>query len=267
VTQFIEANGRRYGCDLRGAGPNLVLLHAGICNRHMYDPLVEAFESDFRILNYDQASFGDSPAPPDPISPVHDLFGLMDAAGMPEAVLVATSFGTRVAFDATLANPQRVRAVVAAGPGLSGRAASDSMVALNAEVDGAIDAGDLTLANELEMRIWLDGVGRRDPVDPGVRNTVAAMNYVLLQDAVAGAELSELPPRRPATENLTSIRCPVLLVVGEYDQPHVRDTARMIAEQAPAANLVTVPATAHLPSLERPKFFNELLRDFLVSLS
>lgn len=266
MTQFIVANSRRYGCDLRGSGPNLVLLHAGICNRHMYDPLLVAMEAEFRILNYDQAAFGDSPVPSDPIAPVHDLMGLMDAAGMRDAVLVGTSLGSRVAFDAALAAPGRVRAVVAAGPGLSGRASSERMIALGAEVDRAVEAADLTLANELEMRIWLDGVGRTTPVDPAVRKTVASMNYVLLEAAAAGAELQELPPRRAAADNLASVRCPVLVAVGDCDQPHILETARMIADQAPAATLVTIPETAHLPSLERPRIFNELLREFLVSL-
>lgn len=267
MTRFVEANGRRYGCDLRGAGPNLVLLHAGICNRHMYDPLIEALQTEFRILNYDQASYGDSPTPPDPISPVHDLMGLMDAAEMGEAVLVGTSLGSRVAFDAALAAPERVRALVAAGPGLSGRVASDAMVALGEEVDHAAEGGDVALANELEMRIWLDGVGRTEPVDPTVRSTVAAMNRALLEAALAGDELRELPPRRPAIDNLASVRCPVLVVVGACDQPHILETAEMIANGVPTVTLVTIPETAHLPSLERPPLFNQLLREFVLQLS
>ncbi|MEA2681787.1 MAG: hypothetical protein QOK05_115 [Chloroflexota bacterium] len=266
MTRVIEANGRRYGCDLSGTGPAIVLLHAGICNRHMYDPLVEALGADFRVLNFDQAGFGDSPPPPDPISPVHDLIGLMDAVGMPVAVLVGTSLGSRVAFDAALAAPARVRALVAAGPGLSGRASSAGMVALGEEVDRAFEAGDIALANELEMRIWMDGVGRTAPVDPAVRTLVASMNQRILEDASVGAELQELPPRRPATDNLGSVRCPVLVVVGECDQPHILETSRMIEQDVPDSTVVGIPETAHLPSLERPKIFAELLRGFLTRL-
>jgi pimeloyl-ACP methyl ester carboxylesterase len=266
VTEFLEVNGRRYACDVSGSGPAVVLLHAAICNRHMYDPLIGDLEGDYRVLAYDQPGFGDTPLSGGHVSPVHDLAGLMDAVGMADAVLIGTSFGSRVAFDAALAIPNRVRAVVAAGPGLSGRQSTPGLQRAMVEVDAALQAGDVELANELEMRIWLDGVGRVRPVDSAVRVTVANMNRRILQDEMEGRSIEELPPRRAATANLSSIRCPVLVVVGECDQPQCVETAALIAHGVPDSRLVTLPETAHLPSLERPEEFTALVRDFLASL-
>ena len=266
MTAFLEVNGRRYACDLRGSGPAVVLLHAAICNRHMYDPLVAALESDFRLLAYDQPGFGETPLPGGHVSPVHDLAGLMDAAGMPAAVLIGTSFGSRVAFDAALALPGRIRGIVAAGPGLSGRQAAPGLQAAMVEVDAALQAGDVDLANELEMRIWIDGVGRTRPVDGALRGRVAAMNRAVLQDEVEGRSIEELPPRRAASANLPSISCPVLVVVGACDQPHCIETAGLIAGEVPGARLVTLPETAHLPGVERPAEFAALVRAFMAQL-
>lgn len=42
---------------------------------------------------------------------------------------------------------------------------------------------------------------------------------------------------------------------------------RALAGGAPNATLVSIPETSHLPGLERPLIFNELLRTFLVGLA
>lgn len=266
MTEFLEVNGRRYACDLRGQGPAMVLLHASIADRRMYEPQLRDLEGDFRLLTYDQPGFGETPPAQDPISPVHDLMGLMDAAGMDDAVLVGTSFGSRVAFDAALTVPQRVEAVVAAGPGLSGRVISGALKMASMDVDAALVTGDIDLANELEMRIWVDGVGRARPLDPMLRATVAAMNLANLKTELAGNQLQELPPRRAAADSLSSIGCPVLVVVGECDQPHCLETARLIGQRVPGAQVVRMPQTAHLPSLEHPTAFSDLVRKFVKGL-
>ena len=266
MTDFFSVNGTRYAADLRGSGPAVVALHAGIATRHMYDLLLAGLEVDHRVLAYDQPGYGDSELPAGPIAPELELLSLMDQAEMPSAVLVGTSFGCRVAFDAALAAPDRVRAIVASGAGLSGRKVPQSLQDAFDEVDRAADTGDLDLANELEMRIWVDGVGRSAPVDPGVRAAVAAMNRSLLEEAAAGREAEELGPERPAVDHLAEVRCPVLIVVGECDQPYSIETATMIADQVPNVRLVRLPETAHLPSLERPAEFNRLVREFIAAL-
>lgn len=267
MSRFFTINGTRYAADLRGSGPALVALHAGIATRRMYEPLLADLETDHRVLTYDMPGFGESEVPAGPISPHLELLSLMDQAEMPEAVLVGTSFGCRVAFDAALAAPDRVKGLVAAGVGLSGRKAPGDLEGAFREVDMAAEVGNLQLANELEMRIWLDGVGRSQRVDAGVRAAVAAMNLTVVEAAAAGREAEELEPEILAAEHLAEISCPVLVVMGENDQPHCRETAHLIAEQVPNARLVTMPAVAHLPSFERPDEFNRLVREFVAGLS
>jgi len=242
------------------------MLHAAISNRHMYDPLVEALGTGVRVLWYDQPGFGETPLPGGHVSPVHDLAALMDACGMEQAVLVGTSFGSRVAFDAALAIPGRVRAIVAAGPGLSGRQAAPALQASIVEVDAALQAGDLDLANELEVRTWIDGVGRTRPVEASVRAAVLSMNLPILRDELEGRSIEELPPRRAAVDHLASVNCPVLVVVGACDQPHCIATARMIAAEVPGARVVNMDETAHLPSLERPAEFASLCWELINAL-
>jgi pimeloyl-ACP methyl ester carboxylesterase len=179
---------------------------------------------------------------------------------------VGTSRGSRVAVDAALAEPGRVAGLVLAGPGLSGREASPELLEALNEVEVALATGDVDLANELELRIWIDGNGRSRPVDPAVRAAIGEMNRAVIEREIRGETTVELPPRRRAVDSLGSLACPVLVILGECDQPQCVETARMIVEGAPRAELLTLAETAHVPSVERPEKFSRAVLDFLVEL-
>jgi pimeloyl-ACP methyl ester carboxylesterase len=55
----------------------------------------------------------------------------------------------------------------------------------------------------------------------------------------------------------------VLLVVGGHDLETVRLAADRLQAQAPRVRRVDVPDAAHLPSMEEPEAFLELLLDWV----
>ena len=69
--------------------------------------------------------------------------------------------------------------------------------------------------------------------------------------------------RWPEPKPLSSLRQPTLVLVGEHDTPDFRAIADRIAREAPDARLEVVPGARHLPSLEAPDVFDELLVGFL----
>jgi pimeloyl-ACP methyl ester carboxylesterase len=58
----IEVEGTLLAYDEIGAGPPLVLVHAAIADRRMWDPLLPLLADAFRIIRYDARGFGESPA-------------------------------------------------------------------------------------------------------------------------------------------------------------------------------------------------------------
>jgi 3-oxoadipate enol-lactonase len=72
----------------------------------------------------------------------------------------------------------------------------------------------------------------------------------------------DLPLDPPVVGRLHEIRVPMLLIVGELDQPSAPEQSAFIAEHVPHAERVSLP-TAHLPSMERPNPFNEIVLAFL----
>ena len=121
-----------------------------------------------------------------------------------------------------------------------------------------------TRRSRVNVRAWVDGLRSPDAVDPAVRDFVGRMQREAFEIPEWDAELfpeHELSP--PAARRLAEIECPVLVVVGEADQPSVIETAERIATEAPRARLVIWPDAAHMLNLERPDAFARLVRDFL----
>ena len=77
------------------------------------------------------------------------------------------------------------------------------------------------------------------------------------------AAMKERPDSRPL---LAEIDVPVLIVCGEDDQLIPVSDAEEMRDALPNAELAIIPGAGHLPNLEQPLEFNELVWDFLESL-
>ena len=53
------------------------------------------------------------------------------------------------------------------------------------------------------------------------------------------------------------------MLAGDHDQPDIHATAARLARELPRAETATIPGAAHLPSMERPAAFDELVLAFL----
>ncbi len=244
----------------QGAGAPLVLLHAGICDRRLWDGVVERLTGR-SWLRYDLRGFGESTLPEASYEPYRDLLGLLDARGIDRAALVGVSFGGGVAIDAAIAAPDRVAALVGVCTGPFGREWPDDLMRQAEDADRAAEAGDLEQAIELELRMWVDGPQRApDELDPAQRELARDMNRAAWR-AGNGGEGVEVQPL--AVGRLDEIRAPTLVVDGELDQPHSRQGCRLLADGVPGARYVLMPGVAHLPPLEQPEAFVREVTDFL----
>ena len=254
--------------DVTGSGPAVLLVHEGIADRRMWDPQWERWSDRFTLIRYDQRGFGESDDPAAGFSLHGDALAVLDAVGVDQAHLIGASMGGRAALDLTLAAPDRVAALVAVVATPSGWEHSADLLARFEEVEAAYESGGLEAANEVELRMWVDGE-QRDPeqVDPTLRSKVSRMNYAALQREEAleqqGLEVepTELDP--PAIGRLAEVTAPVLVVTGALDQPSVNAGAAAMAAGIQGARAVEIAEAAHLPNLERPEAFEAAVLPFL----
>ena len=166
-------------------------------------------------------------------------------------------------LDFALRHPERVGTLVLVGSAVSGFEGDVEPPQQWDELVAADEAGDLGRVSELEVRIWVDGPGRRsEDVDASVRDLVREMNLIALQNEASGLG-EESPPDPPAVGRLPEIGAPALILVGDSDQPRTLAAADLLASKLPSARKVVMTGTAHLPNMERPEEFNRLVLDYL----
>jgi pimeloyl-ACP methyl ester carboxylesterase len=253
--------------EVAGSGPAVLLIHAGIADRTMWEPQWERWRDDHTLVRYDQRGFGESADPDGPYALHEDAAAVLDAAGIERAALVGASMGGGAAIDLALARPERVSALVTVGSTPSGWKHDPSLTSLFDAVDAAYEGDGVDAANELELRIWIDGPSREPAqIDPALRARVGEMNRAALlrEDARErrGANPEPVGLEPPALPRLGEIAAPTLVLIGELDQPSVNAGAAALADGVPGAGSATISGASHLPSLERPEEFDQVVRPF-----
>lgn len=254
--------------DDEGSGPPIALVHAGVADRRMWTPLVRDLAGRHRLIRHDVRGVGESLPPTGPWSHHTDLLDLLDELLVPRAHLVGASMGAGIAAEAALARPGIAASLTLVAPGgaLLGDAPDSFRPVWAAEVD-ALDRGDLDGAVEINLRAWVDGARPPDAIDPEIRAFIGRMQreaFELPEWDADDAPEHELRP--PAAGRLRELACPVLVVVGEADDPAIVRVAERIVDDAPNAQLVLWPEVGHMLSLERPAAFAELVSSFVASV-
>jgi len=111
-TGFVEVEGGSLYAESGGEGSPLVMIHPGLWDSRTWDPQIQAFTEEHRVVRYDVRGYGRSsvPSPGRPYSHVRDLLTVMDAHEVERAALIGCSMGGAIAVDAALSAPERVTA-------------------------------------------------------------------------------------------------------------------------------------------------------------
>ncbi|MBU8537566.1 alpha/beta fold hydrolase [Falsiroseomonas tokyonensis] len=250
-----------------GQGDPLVFLHANVCDSRMWSAQMAALAATHRVIAYDRRGFGGTRAEAEDFSPVADLMAVIEALGEGRPlVLVGCSQGGRIAIDAALRHPARIRGLVLIAPSLGGAPEPAYPPAIRAMLDrqrAAEAVGDLDAVNALKARLWLDGpLAAEGRVAGPMRDLFLEMNGIALRSPSLGQSLDTAP----AFGRLHELRMPALVAWGELDFPHIQDRCRQMAAAMPAATAQALPGAAHLPSLEQPAIITDLLQTFVQRL-
>jgi 3-oxoadipate enol-lactonase len=255
-------NGVPVAYDEAGNGPPLLLIHAGVTDRRMWDDVLPSLAERHRVIRFDLQGYGDTPLPDGPFSWTDDARGLLEALDAAPADVLGISVGAGIALDLALAHPQLVHRLVLVAPGIPGWEFQPEMNAYDAAESAAVARGDLDEASWLNVRFWVDGPHRSaDQVDAAVRHRVFEMQHRAFEVDNDAAELRWLVPDRGT--KLAQVAASTLVVTGELDQADFPVMAARCAERIPDARLVVMPGVAHLPPMEAPGAFAKLVLGFL----
>jgi pimeloyl-ACP methyl ester carboxylesterase len=234
-----------------GDGTPVVLLHAGVADRRVWDDVVPHLDAP--VVTYDRRGFGETPPGPEGYSHLDDLWAVLDATVDGPVWLVGNSMGGALALDAAVSAPERVAGLVLMAPAVSGQPDP-------AEIDPQMQRGmreweaaaaDPEALLQFETHWWLDGpdapVGR---VGGAARELAVEMNrQVIANREPEGAGHTGVD----AWPRLGELGMPVTILCGNLDEDFAVATCRELAERIPGARFELLPGVAHLPSLEIPE--------------
>jgi pimeloyl-ACP methyl ester carboxylesterase len=248
--------------ETAGQGVPVVFVHAGIADRRMWDGQFGVFAERYRALRYDQRGYGRTTAQPAAHSHLRDLAALLDHLGVDRAHLIGCSKGGRLIVDFALAHPERVLSLVMVNSALPGFQHSGDEPPQWPEIAASFKAGDLERTNELEIQVWIDGAQRTpEQVDPAVRALALEMNLIALRNEQAG--LGDVEPPPDGAGRLGEIKAPLLAIASDLDDPDFIRAAEFAVANVAGARMSVISGAAHLPSLEQPEAFNQIVLDFL----
>jgi pimeloyl-ACP methyl ester carboxylesterase len=241
--------------EVTGTGPPVLLLHALVGDRRMWDPQVPVLvAAGFQVIRCDIAGFGESPMPAGPYNDADDVLELLGPA---PAAIVAASGSGNVALELAARWPSRVSALALICSALSGWPASPARQAFAEQEDALLAAGDIDAATELNFKTFVGPAA-----DDAARDAVRRQQRRIFEIQLALTE--EPPPIEVPWE--FGFDGPALIVSGDHDLPDFTAIAASLADRLPASRWVRLDWAGHLPSLEDPGRFNPLLLDFLTGV-
>lgn len=241
--------------EVTGTGDPVVFIHAFSVDGRLWDREVAALQDRYLVIRYDLRGHGKSAAPSGPYTAYDDLRSVLDALGIMRATLVGLSAGAEVATNFAIVYPDRVARLVLAAPGLGGYVLPPLTWAQ--PVFEAVRAGDA----EQAAKLWAETPIMAMRSNLSATSTVTAL--VMSNARLWTYRRTEQPLSPPAINRLAEIGCPVLVIVGDQDLPHIQDIAGLLARKIAGAKLVMIPGAGHIVNLDAPRAFNEAVAAFL----
>ncbi|MEJ0087056.1 MAG: alpha/beta hydrolase [Pseudomonadota bacterium] len=234
-----------------GAGPAVVLVHGWTLDLDVWQPQA-ALAASQRVVRYDRRGFGLSTGKPSLMDDVVDLHTLLGTLGIDHPLLVGTSQGARVVLEFAARHPGAARGLV---------------------LDGAPPLADadlpMTLFRELAARSGMAAFRAAWRAHPLTQLLTADPRlHELLAEILARYPGHDLlaPPADPhpgiGEAPLGRIRTPSLVVNGARDLDSRQRAGLRLQALLPDAEHVFVQEAAHLPNLDAPQRYNQILAEF-----
>jgi len=247
--------------EIRGEGPDVVLLHPYPSDHSYWTPMAQHLESRFRLVLPDLRGLGRSAVGESALSMVKlsdDLLRLCDELKIGRAAFVGCSVGGYILFEFWRRSRERVKALVLmdtrAGTdtdeGKAGRLKNADDI-MQRGPEWAIEQMMPKLLAPVTMNSRLDVVERaKSTMRHGGAAGMAAM-----QRAMAS--------RADSTDTLTEINVPTLVLGGEDDAPAPVSELERMARRIRGAELKIVRRAGHFAAFEQPDESGRLVREFL----
>ncbi len=268
MTLIATKDGVQLYCETQGSGAPIVFVHelAGSCRS--FDPQVKEWRRHWRCVTFNARGYPPSEIPPSVDSysqeiAASDIGAVLDGLKLASAHLVGVSMGSASTLQYAIANPSRVRSITLTSIGSgSDMAPGEFAAGMETLAELVLKSGMRALAehygaaptryrlkekNPPEYRHFIEQIAAGSPL--GITNTMRGVQQ-------------RRPPLYVHRERIAALQVPVLVVLGEEDEPCVKPS-HFLKETLPGARLEVVPKTGHAVNLEEPALYNRLVLGFI----
>jgi len=247
--------------DDRGRGLPLLFIHGYPLNRTLWEPQIDDLSYTTRVLTVDLRGHGESDPMPGPYPMdmlADDCISLLDALGITTPIVICgLSMGGYVTFAFYRRYAARVAGLILtatrAGADSSESKANRDKSAVLAHEKGADVIAEAMLPRLLSPKTL---TARPDLVDR-VRKIMRGISV----DGLVG-DLTGMRDRLDSTPLLTQINIPTLIIYGADDQIIPLSEVEFMHQAIINSELKIIPDAGHLPNLEQPELFNQVVKEF-----
>ncbi len=262
----IQINGYEMNYRASGQGWPVLLIHGYPLNSRLWQPQLDGLAGAARLIAPDLRGHGNSQTVPGPYSMdllADDCAALLDALHIHEPVVVdGLSMGGYIAMAFARRHPERLAGLVLTAT----RAGADSEAGKAGRDQAAAQARQQGVGAIVEAMLPKllapDNFQNRPDL---VAEARAIMSNTSLEGVLG--DLAGMKARPDSTESLKQVRVPTRIILGAEDQIIPQAEGRAMLSALPDAGMDVVPGAGHLVNLEQPEAYNELLRDFVLSLA
>ncbi|MDR6505587.1 proline iminopeptidase-family hydrolase [Arthrobacter oryzae] len=278
---YVEVRGGRVWYQVLGDGIGipLVTIHGGPGGTHDYLEPLGALADERQVVFYDQLGAGKSDIPDD-VSLwtndrlVEEVEAVLDAVGSPRVHLLGQSWGTIVGAEYALRSPERLASLVLSDPCLSiprfAAATAALRAALPADVQAILarhEAAGTTASEEYQeasMEFYRRHVCRLDPWPDALMRTFGQLNLTIYERMQGPSEfvITGIHKDYDVTDRLGGLTVPTLFMCGRYGETRPEET-KYYQSLVPGSEAVIFEESSHLPHLEEPARYAQVLREFL----
>jgi len=249
--------------EVHGEGDTVLLVHGHPFDHTMWNPQIETFSKQYQVVAPDLRGYGKTTVAPARFEDyATDMLLLMDALGIENFHVAGLSQGGQFIMEIYRQAPARVKSLILADT----FAGLDTPEARQIRYNGAAKMeaeGMDSYANESIYKMI-----RREHVDtmPEVAAHVMGMMKATVPLGAATAMRARCERIDYLNIVLPTVTCPALIVVGRQDEFTPVAKAEEMHDTIRGSKLVIIEDAGHMPNLEHPEVFNQIVLDFLMEI-
>ena len=246
-----------YRVDGPDDGAPIVFSNSLGTDLRLWDKVIPLLPAGLRIIRYDKRGHGLSTCPPAPYAMgalVKDVERLLDHLEVKDCMFVGLSIGGMIAQALAVKRLDLIRAVV-----LSNTAAKIGTPEIWADRIAAVQQGGVESLADAVMERWFSKNFRATPELELWRNMLVRTpddGYAGCSAAISGTDL--ITPT-------SGLRLPCLGIAGSEDGSTPPDMVRETTDLIPGSQFHLIRKAGHLPCVEQPQEFAQVLGEFLKS--